>query len=56
MRELYELIEAKIKNTGYPGEISGEEFYSDVSAEADEQDNGKYLFIIRKLNIYLYNV
>ena len=48
MEELYRLIEEKIKNAGYPGEIDGREFYGDVSAEADEQENGTYLFIIKK--------
>ena len=48
MEELYRLIEEKIKNAGYPGEIDGSEFYGDVSAEADEQENGTYLFIIKK--------
>ena len=42
MNELYELIEAKIKNAGYPGEIDGREFYNDVSAEADDKENGTY--------------
>ena len=53
MEELYQLIEEKIKNAGYPGEIDGEEFYGDVSAEADEKENGEYIFIIKKTeNLY----
>lgn len=48
MKELYELIEAKIKASGYPGEIDGEEFYSDVCDEADQQEHGTYMFLIKK--------
>ncbi len=55
MEELYELIEEKIKASGYPGEIDGEEFYSDVNAEADEQDNGTYMFLIKKSDTLIYH-
>jgi len=48
MEELYALIEEKIKASGYPGPIDGHEFYNDVSDEADQQDNGSYLFVIKK--------
>ena len=48
MKELYRIIEEKIKNTGYPGEINGEEFYDEVSREADEKENGTYIFLIKK--------
>lgn len=48
MEELYQLIEEKIKKAGYPGEIDGREFYKDVCDEVDNQENGTYLFIIKK--------
>ena len=54
MKELYKLIEDKIKTAGYPGMINGEEFYRDVSAEADEKENGTYLFIINKNDSLFY--
>ena len=54
MKELYKLIEAKIKASGYPGEIDGEEFYGDVSDEADNQQNGTYVFIIKKSDTVSY--
>lgn len=54
MEELYRLIEEKIKAAGYPDEIDGREFYSDVSAEADDKENGTYLFIIKKSDILSY--
>ena len=54
MKELYELIEAKIKASGYPGHIDGCEFYGDVSDEADQQENGTYMFIIKKTDTLSY--
>lgn len=55
MEELYRLIEEKIKNAGYPGVIDGCEFYGDVSDEADSQENGTYLFIIKKSDTLSYH-
>ena len=54
MKELYRTIEEKIKNTGYPGEINGEEFYDEVSREADEKENGTYIFLIKKNETVFY--
>lgn len=48
MQELYEMIEERIRLSGYPEEVDGAEFYQDVSAEADEKENGTYLFLIKK--------
>lgn len=48
MQELYDLIEEKIKASGYPEAVDGREFYGDVSAEADEQEPGTYMFVIKK--------
>lgn len=54
MEELYKLIEEKIAAAGYPGKVDGHEFYNDVSDEADEKENGKYLFIIKKSEELIY--
>ena len=54
MKELYRIIEEKIKNSGYPGEINGEEFYDEVSREADEKENGTYIFLIKKNESVFY--
>ncbi len=54
MRELYELIEEKIRNAGYPGEIDGSEFYGDISDEVDEQENGTFMFLIKKTETLSY--
>ena len=54
MEELYRLIEEKIRNSGYPGEIDGQEFYNEVSDEADEQEEGTYIFMIKKSDTLFY--
>lgn len=54
MNELYQFIEEKIKQSGYPRKIGGDDFYDDVSAEADDQENGTYLFIVKKTDTLLY--
>ena len=54
MEELYRLIEEKIKASGYTGPIDGEEFYNEVSDEADQQENGAYLFLIKKSEEVFY--
>lgn len=54
MEELYQLIEDKIKNAGYPGEVDGREFYDDVSAEAESKENGTYIFIVKKTEELYY--
>lgn len=54
MEELYQLIEEKIRNAGYEGHIDGEEFYQDVSAEADEHENGTYMFLLKKSETLSY--
>ena len=54
MEELYQLIEEKIRNSGYTGEIDGREFYDEFSDEADEKENGTYVFIIKKSDSLFY--
>lgn len=54
MFEMYEFIEKKIKESGYPKRINGREFYDDISAEAEEQENGTYIFIIKKTEDLFY--
>lgn len=55
MEELYRLIEEKIKASGYPGDIDGREFYLEVSDEADEKEDGRYLFVIKKSETISYH-
>ena len=56
MKELYELIEQKIRESGCPLTIDGAEFYDDMNAEADNQENGTYIFIIKKDDKHLFQV
>lgn len=54
MEELYKLIEDKIRNSGIPVFIKGEDFYNEVSDEADSKENGSYLFMIKKEDNFYY--
>ena len=54
MEELYGIIEEKIKRSGYPNPVDGKEFYNEVSDEADEKENGTYIFLIKKSNTVFY--
>ena len=45
MNELYELIEHKIKESGYPREISGEAVYNDICDQIESKENGIYLLL-----------
>ena len=54
MEDLYRVIEEKIRKSGYPGVINGEEFYEQVSAEADRHENGTYLFFIKQTETDFY--
>ena len=45
MNELYESIEQKIKASGYPRAISGEDVYNDICDQIDGKENGTYLLL-----------
>ena len=45
MNELYEIIEKKIKASGYPREISGADVYDDICDQIDGKENGTYLLL-----------
>lgn len=45
MNELYEAIEQKIKASGYPRAISGEDVYNDICDQIDGKENGTYLLL-----------
>lgn len=47
MQELYRLIEKKIKDSGFPGEVDGEELYNNICDEIEERENGSYLLMIK---------
>ena len=45
MNELYEAIENKIKEAGYPGEISGSDVYDDICDQIEGKENGTYVLL-----------
>ena len=45
MKELYEAIEAKIKASGYPRAISGEDVYNDICDQIEGKENGSYILL-----------
>ena len=55
MQELYDLIEAKIKASGYPDLIDGCEFYNDICSEVEDQEEGEYVFDFRKSDDVFYH-
>ena len=45
MDELYQIIEQKIKASGYPREISGAKVYNDICDQIEGKENGEYLLL-----------
>lgn len=54
MEELYQLIEAKIKSSGYPKTISGFDVYNEISNEIEQKEIGTYIFLCKKEDSILY--
>ena len=54
MEEFYKAIEDKIKASGYPGEVNGE----DICDQIEGKENGTYLFLSKKDNgvVFEYKV
>lgn len=45
MEEIYQAIEEKIRNSGYPGVIPGEKIYDDICDQIDGKENGEYVLL-----------
>ena len=45
MDELYNLIEQKIKASGYPRPINGADVYNDICDQIDGKENGAYVLL-----------
>ena len=56
MNELYEAIEAKIKASGYPREISGEAVYNDICDQIEGKENGDYVFSPNLKRMWYLNI
>lgn len=48
MEELYAMIEEKIRNAGYTGNVDGEEIYNELCDEIEGKENGSYIFMSKK--------
>ena len=55
MNELYEAIEQKIKASGYPRAISGEDVYNDICDQIDGKENGTYLLLSKFEKMWFLN-
>lgn len=58
MNEIYEAIEQKIKQSGYPCEVNGESIYNDICDEIEGKEDGSYLLLSKQQNddIFEYQV
>ena len=45
MNELFELIEKKIKDSGYHRAIRGEDVYEDICDQIEGKENGSYILL-----------
>lgn len=45
MNKLYKAIDEKIKESGYPKEISGRDVYNDICDQIEDKENGTYLLL-----------
>ena len=45
MNELYEMIKKKIRESGYPREISGMDVYDDICDQMEGKENGAYVLL-----------
>ena len=45
MREIYKAIEQKIRESGYPRMISGEDVYNDMCDQIEGKENGTYILL-----------
>lgn len=48
MEELYQMIEDKIRKSGYKGEVDGFDIYDEICDEIDEKEEGSYVFMSKK--------
>lgn len=48
MKEFYQAIEDRIKASGYPGEINGEDIYNDICDRMEGKEEGEYLLLSKQ--------
>ena len=45
MEQFFKAIEEKIRKSGYSGEVSGKKIYDEISDDAEDKEEGSYLFL-----------
>lgn len=48
MQEFYEMIETKIHDAGYLGEVDGYDIYNEICDEIEDKETGSYIFMSKK--------
>lgn len=48
MDELYQMIEDKIRKSGYPLEVDGFDIYEEICDEIEDKEIGSYIFMSKK--------
>ncbi|MDO5520281.1 MAG: hypothetical protein Q4G58_07310 [bacterium] len=58
MDEIYAIIESKIKESGFTGEVNGYEIYNEICDFMDDKENGSYIFLSKKADdiVFEYKV
>jgi len=58
MEEFFNAIEEKIRESGYCGEVSGEDIYNEICDDIEEKENGSYLLLSKKADetVFEYKV
>lgn len=54
MDEIYQIIEEKIKESGYTRNVSGFDIYNEISDLIDEKENGTYIFMSKPYDDVLF--
>ena len=54
MEELYQAIEKKIIEAGYPRSISGEAVYNDICDQIDGKENGSYVYCLNSMMMLFF--
>lgn len=54
MDEIYQVIEEKIKESGYIRNVSGFDIYNEISDLIDEKENGTYIFMSKPYDDVLF--
>ena len=54
MEELYQMIEERIRNAGYPAPVDGEDIYNEICDEIEDKEPGTYLFMSKKTDTIFF--